>query len=110
MRHRTSLKSLSLPSSEPLATGPNDLAVLVQDATSGQPIVDGDVEVSARPARGAGKDIYAVQQPATNRLLEAATLNFGGAGLWNVKARVRKAGHEFVLDSTLEVKSRVSER
>lgn len=97
-------------SAEPLTTGPNNFAVLVQDVTSGQPTPDGDIEVSSRPIDRTGDKIYAARGVATNRLLEAATLNFASLGRWNVKSLVRKGGREFVLDSTVEVKSRVSER
>lgn len=95
---------------EPLLTGPNDFAVLVQDSTSGQAILDRDVQISAWPLSGAGAEIYADKNVATNRLLEAARLRIPSPGLWDVKARVSKDGRQFVLDSTVEVKSRVSER
>lgn len=86
------------------------LVVLVQDATWGLPIPGGDVEISDRPIRGGGDEIYAAKNIATNRLLEAATLNFQISGLWNVRTRVQKGYRQFVLDSTVEVKSEVSGR
>lgn len=62
---------------------------LRQNPTSGERILGGDVEVSARPINGTGAEIYAAKGIATNRLFEAAELNFPSSGLWNVKARAK---------------------
>ena len=75
-------------SAEPFRTGPNDVATLVQNPTSGEAILDADIEVSAQPIDGTGAEIYAARNIAINRLLKAAELNFPSSGLWNVKARV----------------------
>lgn len=97
-------------SAEPLTTGPNDFAVLVQDAASSQPVLDGNIEMSARAISRIDGEIDGARDAATNKFLEAATLNFPSPGLWDVKAVVRRGGGEFVLDSTVAVKLSVSER
>ncbi len=95
---------------QPLSTGPNDLAVLIQDASSGQPMSDASVEISATCDGEFSCETQASPQTAANKLLEAATLNFSKPGSWDIRTLVRRGTDEFVLHSSVEVKSSVSQR
>lgn len=94
---------------QPLATGPNEFAALVQDAQSSQPITNASVEISATCEGEFDCETQASPQPATNKLLEAANLNFSKPGPWDVRTLVRSGDQEFVLHSTVEVKLMVSQ-
>jgi len=96
--------------SQPFSVGPNDLAVLVQDAASGQLITGASVEIAATCGGEFTCITQASPQPATNRLLAAATLNFPKPGSWDLTTLVRTGSQEFVLHSTVEVKLLVSQR
>jgi putative membrane protein len=87
-----------------LSMGANDIAVLVQDAGSGAPILDASVDVSATPASGSARATRAVPQPAANKLLEAATLNIPSPGLWQIETRVCRGSQKIVLDARIEVR------
>lgn len=89
---------------QPLSEGPNDVAILVQDTASGQPITGASIEISATCDAEFSCITQAAPQPATNRLLTAATLNFPKSGSWDIRTLVRSGGQEFVLHSTVEVK------
>lgn len=95
---------------QPLPTGANDLAVLLQDAASGRPITDASIEVSATCDGQFACETQAVPQPASNKLLQAATLTFPTPSSWDVRTLVRTGNREFVLHSSVEVKSIVSQR
>lgn len=95
---------------QPLSTGPNELAVLVQDAQSGQPTAGVSVEISATCDSEFRCMTLGSPQPAANRLLEAAMLNFSKPGSWDIKTLVRSGNQEFVLHSRVEVKLMVSQR
>ncbi|HKQ87684.1 MAG TPA: cytochrome c oxidase assembly protein [Candidatus Acidoferrales bacterium] len=95
---------------QPLSTGSNDLAVLIQDMFSREPISDASVELSATCNGEFTCETQASPRPAANRLLKAATLNFSKPGSWDVTTLVRSGDREFVLHSTVEVKSIVSQR
>ncbi|HKV47536.1 MAG TPA: cytochrome c oxidase assembly protein [Candidatus Acidoferrales bacterium] len=94
---------------QPLSEGPNDLAVLVQNAASGQPITGASIEISATCEGQFSCLTRASPQPATNKLLAAATLSFSRPGSWDIRTRVRSGGQEFVLHSAVEVKLLVSQ-
>ena len=95
---------------QPFSVGPNDLAVLVQDAASGQLVTGASVEIAATCGGEFTCITQASPQPATNRLLAAATLNFPKSGSWDLRTLVRTGSQEFVLHSTVEVKLLVSQR
>ena len=95
---------------QPLSIGPNDFAVLIQDASSGRPIGNAPIEISATCDGGFGYEARTSRRPAANKLLEAATLDFPKPGSWDIRTLVRRGTDEFVLHSTVEVKSLVSKR
>ena len=70
----------------PLRVGPVDVSVLVQDASSGEPIPQIEVLVRAR-SRSHPEDTVchqATTEAATNKLFRAAVFDLPSPGLWDV--------------------------
>jgi len=87
---------------EPLAVGPADVSVLVQDATTGDVVLDADVTVRVRAPGGAAF----VERPSTrgrNRLLRAASVDFGMPGRWDYEVAVRAGTASAEVGGTLDV-------
>jgi hypothetical protein len=78
----------------PLAAGPADVSVLVQDHTSLVPLLDARVSLDLALAAGGGAPLRvpATRAHATNRLLYAATVSLPAAGEWRLRARVEREG------------------
>jgi hypothetical protein len=74
----------------PLRAGPIDVSVLVQDAATGQPVLDVPVVVSLTNA-GTRLEVAADHAGATNKLLYAANLELAEAGAWRLEVRVAAA-------------------
>jgi len=74
---------------EPLAAGPADVSVLVQDRTTGEVLPDASVEIVLAGPGGGARTIRAAG-PGTNRLLRAAALSFDRAGSWGLEVVVRR--------------------
>jgi hypothetical protein len=74
-------------SPEPLRAGLVDISVLLQDSSTGQPIMDAQVNVSLTPSGGRARPIRAVatMDAATNKLLYAALLDLPDPGSWEVE-------------------------
>ncbi|HTZ74868.1 MAG TPA: cytochrome c oxidase assembly protein [Candidatus Aquilonibacter sp.] len=89
-----------------LSAGANDLAVLVRDAVSETPILDSDVDISAEPEDGRAHPTGAVPQPASNKLLEAATLDVPKPGIWNIEVHVRRGAQQIIVDSKIDVSAK----
>ena len=75
---------------EPLAAGPADVSVLVQDRRTGAVLLDASVEIAlAGPAGVAPLVVEA--GPGTNRLLKSAAIAFDRPGTWRLEVVVRRA-------------------
>lgn len=74
-------------SPDPLRAGPIDISVLLQDAETGMPITNPQVNVSLTPSSGRGRTIHAVatNATATNKLLSAALVELPEPGLWDIE-------------------------
>jgi hypothetical protein len=87
---------------EPLAAGPADLSVLVQDAPTGDVVLEADVTVRVRAPGGTAF----VERPASrgaNRLLRSATVQFDAPGRWDYEVVVRTAAASAEVGGTLDV-------
>jgi hypothetical protein len=87
---------------EPLAVGPVDVSVLVQDGATGEVVMDADVTVRLRAP---GADAF-VERPTfrgTNRLLRSASVAFDAPGRWGYQVVVRRAGARAEVAGTLDV-------
>lgn len=76
----------------PLRAGPLDVSVFVQDAGTGQPIVDNLIEIELAP-RGRFSDkirLTATSAAASNKLFQAANFDLPHAGWWAFKVVVRR--------------------
>ena len=74
----------------PLRAGPVDVSVLVQDAETGTPLVDREVQVEVCP-RDLPRQIMrdeATRAEATNKLFRAAKFKLPQAGWWTITAKV----------------------
>jgi len=74
-------------SPNPLRAGPVDVSVLVQDATTGEPIAETEIRVRLIPRSAHGAPIHALAtaSAATNKLLRAALVELPHAGWWDVE-------------------------
>lgn len=80
---------------EPLRAGPADLSVLVQERSSGRPLLDGRVVLRIEAPAGSGLapiEVEATAGGATNRLLRAAAVRLPEAGAWRARVRVERGG------------------
>lgn len=89
----------------PVEPGPCDISVLVQDASSEEPILDADVEISVQPTAGAGDAtvLRATRQQSVNKLLASATAQLPRSGSWDLRVSVRRGRDQAALSATLEV-------
>ena len=74
-------------SPDPLRAGLIDISVLLQDAETGQPIDDAQVNVQMTASDLGGRTIHAVatHAAATNKLLRAALMELPSPGSWDVE-------------------------
>jgi hypothetical protein len=70
----------------PLRVGPADVSVLIQDANTGEPVLDAQVALSAKLQNRPEVTLHvlATTTGATNKLLHVATLEFPEEGSWEV--------------------------
>jgi len=87
---------------EPLAVGPADVSVLVQDAATGDVVLDADVEVRVRAPRG---EAFLERRTSRgrNRLLRAASVDFDAPGRWDYEVLVRTASASGEIRGTLDI-------
>jgi hypothetical protein len=87
---------------EPLAVGPADVSVLVQDAATGEVVLGADVEVRVRAPRG---EAFVERRASRgrNRLLRAASVDFDAPGRWDYRVVVRTATANAEVGGTLDV-------
>ncbi|HWB10728.1 MAG TPA: hypothetical protein VG826_15975 [Pirellulales bacterium] len=75
----------------PLLAGPVDVSVFVQDVGTGQPILDGQIDVEVAP-RGRSSEtirLAATRAAASNKLFQAAQLDLPHASWWTFAVIVR---------------------
>lgn len=78
-------------SPEPLAAGPADVSILVQDRQTEAVLLDASVEIAlVGPAGGAPSTLQA--GPGINRLLKAASVTLDRPGPWRLEVVVQRAG------------------
>jgi hypothetical protein len=77
-------------SPDPLRAGPVDISVLLQDAATGAPIADANIDVSMSPRdeRGPTLRASATSAAATNKLLRAALIDMPTAGTWDAELSI----------------------
>jgi hypothetical protein len=92
-------------SPSPLRAGPIDTSVLVQDQQTGAVILDAAIKLVVQPlsAEGPRELAEATHEHATNKLLQAATLNLQESGWWVLNVVVSRGREEAVLATKLEV-------
>lgn len=89
---------------DPLASGPCDVSVLVQDRDTGEPILDAPVSLAITHTKSADDPpvlIPATSEASSLKLLEAGTVNLPHAGAWNLRVMVRRGSIESVAQGTL---------
>jgi len=94
-------------SAAPVAAGPIDVSVLVQDRVDGAAILDGVVKLRATAASGVGDgypmlEATATHDAATNKLLYATWIDVG-AGEWTVRVDVQRGDESSSIDVPLSV-------
>jgi len=93
---------------DPLAAGPCDISVLVQDRDSGEPILDAPVRLAIVRSKSAGGPpalIPATTEASSLKLLEAGTVNLPREGPWNLRVTVRRGTTDSVVQGTLNATS-----
>jgi hypothetical protein len=95
---------------EPLHVGAADVSVLVQDRTSGSPLLDARVVLELLPPAGdAGpRQLEATHADATNKLLYAARVDTDRAGAWTLRVSVHHGDDAGEVQATLPVVARAS--
>ncbi len=73
----------------PFRAGPVDLSVLVQDASTGDPLTQVLVTVRMTKSGGLALEYPATSDAATNKLLQAAQFELPEPGAWNLEVQVR---------------------
>jgi hypothetical protein len=91
----------------PFRAGPVDVSVLVQDASTGQPLARSQVTIlMAKPGRPA-TEYPATAEAATNKLLVAAKFELPEPGRWKMKVQVDGLHGRVVIDREVEAGSRL---
>jgi putative membrane protein len=91
---------------DPVTAGECDVAVLVQDPESGDTVLDSTVEITVESPngdRGYAQFVQATRKRATNKLLEAATVELPGKGDWDLRVSVHRKNDRGSLAGKLEV-------
>jgi hypothetical protein len=88
---------------EPLAVGPADVSVLVQERGSGRVVLDAAVTVRLRPpGEPAWRRVEA--DVGSNRLLRSAALDLPVPGDWDLEVEVGRNGETAAVSATLPVR------
>jgi hypothetical protein len=91
--------------SDPLRAGTIDVSVLVQDVSSGDPVLDATVGLALQPLDSASPPLLAraTHEQATNKLLQAAMVKVPAAGRWRVRFEVRRGPDEVTVATELQL-------
>jgi hypothetical protein len=73
----------------PFRAGPVDVSVLVQDASTGNPVTQVQVRVRMTKSGSGALEYPATSETATNKLLHAAEFVLPEPGAWNLGVQVR---------------------
>jgi hypothetical protein len=92
-----------------LTAGPADLSVLVQDAASGDVLMDAAVTLTLTDPSGAPLVLHPSHAQATNQLLQAAQVNLKAPGKWRVRVEVVHGTQSAACATDLEVAGRSSQ-
>ena len=87
----------------PLRAGPVDVSVMIQDASTGQPVLDADVRLEFDHAAGRPVAAQATHDQAQNKLLYAARLNLPDSGKWAIAVTVSRSNTPATIRGTLDV-------
>jgi hypothetical protein len=92
---------------QPLQVGGADLSVMVQDRSSEEVLLDPVIDLSTAPEaeRGVQQTVRLERGRASNRLLQAATVNFSRAGKWRLMLLVRRGNDAASLSTECVVES-----
>jgi hypothetical protein len=86
----------------PLRAGPVDFSVLVQDASSGEPVLQSKVKLCLRKPGTQALQLPATHEAATNKLLQAVQFELPDAGRWRLDVEVEGSGSAVVFSGELE--------
>jgi putative membrane protein len=84
---------------DPLEAGPCDISVLVQDAHSGEPMLDADVDIAIQEEDGEATLTRATHDQSANRLLASATAQLPASGAWELRVLVHRGGDHAALSA-----------
>jgi hypothetical protein len=83
--------------------------VLVPNQSSGEVVLDADVDIAVQSPGGAPTVVRATHAHSTNKLLEAATVDLPAAGSSDLRVSVRQGAGQGTLATTLDVASPATE-
>jgi len=86
----------------PLRAGPADISVLVQNAASGEAVLESKVALCLRKPGRQALRLPATHEAATNKLLQAAQFELPEAGQWHLEVEVESSGTAAVVKGELE--------
>jgi hypothetical protein len=74
----------------PLAAGPVDVSVLVQDAKTNELVDDAQVSIRVQPVERVDEsiEVLASRAAATNKLLQSAAFELPSAGAWRIETSI----------------------
>jgi hypothetical protein len=72
----------------PFRAGPVDISVLVQDASTGEPMLDARVTMRMTKPGHAALEYSATREAATNKLFRAAQFDLPDPGRWDMQVQV----------------------
>jgi hypothetical protein len=77
---------------QPLRTGDADFSVMVQDRSSGEILLDPVIDLTVAPAVASATQqiVRLTKGQASNRLLQASTVQFSRSGKWRLTLAVRR--------------------
>jgi hypothetical protein len=90
---------------QPLRTGDADLSVMVQDRTSGEILLDPNIDltVASEPAGASPQTVRLAKGQASNRLLQASTVHFPTAGRWHLALFIQRGNEQAQLSTECTV-------
>src|SRR5437868_8324098 len=86
----------------PFRAGPVDISVLVQDASTEEPVPQAQVSVRMTRPGQPGLEYPATREAATNKLLHAAQFDLPEPGRWHLEVQVEAAHRLAVIGGELE--------
>jgi hypothetical protein len=91
-------------SPDPPRAGPVDISVMLQNAVSGEPITDGQIDLTLTPRDRISPSISAsaTSAAATNKLLRAAIVELPTAGAWDAEIQIAGDGGPATVRFSLE--------